>query len=94
MVDFSGNKIRNVLGIEHPHLEQLNLNHNDIPSLEGLEPKDLPNLISLQLRSNQLSSTGAFLREKVKKSEKYSEKRERKISNLEQCAETAWVALP
>jgi len=57
VVDFSGNKIRNVLGIEHPHLEQLNLNHNDIPSLEGLEPKDLPNLISLQLRSNQLSST-------------------------------------
>ena len=67
VVDFSGNKIRNVLGIEHPHLEQLNLNHNDIPSLEGLEPKDLPNLISLQLRSNQLSSTGAFLREKLKK---------------------------
>ena len=67
VVDFSGNKIRNVLGIEHPHLEQLNLNHNDIPSLEGLEPKDLPNLISLQLRSNQLSSTGAFDVEKLKK---------------------------
>lgn len=60
VVDFSGNKIGNVLGIEHPYLEQLNLNNNEIPSLEGLEPKELPNLIGLQLRSNQLSSTSGI----------------------------------
>lgn len=57
VVDFSGNNIRNVLGIEHPHLEQLNLNYNQIPSFEGLEPGALPNLVSLQLRGNKLSST-------------------------------------
>lgn len=60
VVDFSGNKIGNVLGIEHPHLEQLNLNFNQIPSVEGLEPQALPNLVSLQLRSNQLSSTAGI----------------------------------
>lgn len=57
VLDFSQNKVQTVMGLEHPLLEQLNLNSNDIPSCEGLDTNTLPNLQTLQMRSNRLSNT-------------------------------------
>lgn len=56
VIDFSFNEIKSVIGIEHPLLEQLNLNNNHITSCEGFDFNKLPSLMMLQLRSNQLTS--------------------------------------
>jgi len=57
VLDFSNNNIGSVMGIEHPLLEQLNLSVNEIPSCEGFEPQTLPNLITLQMMNNKLTTT-------------------------------------
>lgn len=57
VIDFSFNEIKSVIGIEHPLLEQLNLNDNHITSCEGFEAAKLPSLMTLQLRHNQLTTT-------------------------------------
>lgn len=60
VLDMSHNKIASVMGIEHPLLEQLNLSFNEIPSCEGLDTATLPNLQTLQMRSNQLTNSAGL----------------------------------
>jgi hypothetical protein len=68
----SDNRIRSINGIEQPRLEILNLNRmcfflssstfsssleNQIESCAGLEQSKLPNLITLEMRQNRLTTT-------------------------------------
>ncbi|XP_062895361.1 leucine-rich repeat-containing protein 23 [Mobula hypostoma] len=54
---FAHNRIRDTEGIAHPLLETLNLNHNHIQAVSGLNPEKLTSLHTLELRGNQLEST-------------------------------------
>jgi len=69
----SDNRIRSINGLEQPRLEILNLNRmcvccvflnfflllleNQIESCAGLEQSKLPNLITLEMRQNRLTTT-------------------------------------
>ncbi|XP_011642850.1 leucine-rich repeat-containing protein 23-like, partial [Pogonomyrmex barbatus] len=50
------NKLRDAAGIHHRLLERLELNHNDICTV-AIDPQNLPNLKTLELRGNALVST-------------------------------------
>nr|NP_001027749.1 axonemal leucine-rich repeat protein [Ciona intestinalis]BAB85845.1 axonemal leucine-rich repeat protein [Ciona intestinalis] len=60
IMNLSGNKITSTEGVEHPLLEQLNLNSNLIPLVSGLNPKFLTNLTTLELRGNKLTTTAGI----------------------------------
>ena len=60
VIDLSFNQIGSTLGIEHPLLEQLNLNNNNISSADGFTANKLPSLTTLQMRSNCLTSTAGL----------------------------------
>lgn len=47
-------------GIEHPLLEHLNFNTNQISVVSGLHPGILTNLHTLELRGNKLESTAGI----------------------------------
>ncbi|KAL6261003.1 hypothetical protein P5V15_008530 [Pogonomyrmex californicus] len=50
------NKLRDAAGIHHRLLERLELNHNDICTV-AIDPENLPNLKTLELRGNALVNT-------------------------------------
>lgn len=62
VASFSHNKINTTEGINHPMLEQLNLNNNVIKEITGLDATKLSRLHTLELRGNKLeSSDGIYL---------------------------------
>ncbi|XP_067658479.1 leucine-rich repeat-containing protein 23-like isoform X2 [Haliotis asinina] len=62
VASFSHNRINNTEGINHPNLEQLNLNNNNISHVSGLDASKLTRLHTLELRGNRLESTdGIYL---------------------------------
>jgi len=65
--NFASNKITEMEGINHPLLELLNLNGNEISEINGLDPKKLAHLTTLELRGNRLTSTAGIYLPKLKK---------------------------
>ncbi|XP_071109148.1 leucine-rich repeat-containing protein 23-like isoform X1 [Haliotis cracherodii] len=62
VASFSHNRINNTEGINHPNLEVLNLNNNNISHVSGLDASKLTRLHTLELRGNRLESTdGIYL---------------------------------
>lgn len=55
--DFSSNKITGTEGIEHPMLEALNLNGNELTEVGELNKKKLARLRTIELRGNRLTTT-------------------------------------
>jgi len=61
VIDFSFNEIESVEGIAHPLLEHLNLNDNKLTTVTNFNPNLLPSLMTLQIRSNHLTSTAGII---------------------------------
>ncbi|KAL3862321.1 hypothetical protein ACJMK2_008298 [Sinanodonta woodiana] len=62
VASFSNNKIKTTEGVNHPMLEHLTLNYNEIKTITGLDPVKLTRLHTLELRGNMLESTdGVYL---------------------------------
>lgn len=59
MLTLNNNELKSTAGISHSHLEYLELNHNDIKEIT-LNPYDLKNLKSLELRGNILTTTNGI----------------------------------
>jgi len=58
--NFATNKIVDTEGIEHPLLENLNLNSNQITQISNFSGKTLCNLTTLELRGNKLTTTAGI----------------------------------
>jgi len=65
--DFSQNKITDVEGINHPLLDTLNLNDNEISEISPGNLMKLTRLSTLELRSNKLSTTKGLCLPSLKK---------------------------
>jgi len=63
---FANNKVMDTEGINHPLLESLNLNYNEIVEVTGLDPVKLGRLTTLEIRNNKLMSTNGMNLPKVK----------------------------
>lgn len=61
VANFARNSIRDTEGIFHPLLETINLNHNQIREVTGLDPIKLSRLHTLELRGNLLESTRGII---------------------------------
>ncbi|KAK2167257.1 hypothetical protein LSH36_30g00029 [Paralvinella palmiformis] len=60
VASFSNNRIKTTEGINHPLLEQLCLNFNELTLVDGLDPNKLSRLHTLELRGNKLTSTAGI----------------------------------
>jgi len=58
--NFATNKLVDTEGIEHPLLETLNLNSNQITQITNFSPKTLSNITTLELRGNKLTTTAGI----------------------------------
>nr|XP_047135413.1 leucine-rich repeat-containing protein 23 [Hydra vulgaris] len=56
-IDFSNNQIKDLFGINHPLLEKLNLNGNEVLEISSFDAANLSYLAVLELRGNKLTST-------------------------------------